>query len=96
MVLTEKQIKKVQEILKKVGPFKMRLGYDSKNWLEDMESARTFLDAPICGKLAYLKRWTPREGSGGIQCKTFSNLTMPSCATISKNSGVQTQFFSQL
>ena len=71
MVLFGKQIKKIQETLKKMGPFKMCLGQDLKNWLEDIESGR-------------------------IQCTTFSNLTMPSCATISQNGGVQNQFFNQL
>ena len=43
MVLSEKQIKKVHEVIKKIGTFKMKLGYVSKNWLDDLESETLFL-----------------------------------------------------
>ena len=34
--------KKIQEVIKKVGPFRQNLGQDSKMWLEDMEAETSF------------------------------------------------------
>jgi hypothetical protein len=44
MPLTEKQIKRVQDVLKKVGDFQRQPGYSSKLWLESMEAQTAFLD----------------------------------------------------
>ena len=44
MPLTEKQIKRVQDVLKKVGDFQCRPGYSLKLWLESMEAQTAFLD----------------------------------------------------
>ena len=43
MVLIEKQIKIVQDIIKKIKRFTRKMGYKSKNWLKDLESETLFI-----------------------------------------------------
>ena len=82
MVLTEKQIKKVQGILKKVGPFKMRLGYDWKNWLEDMESATTFFGCPNLRKACI---FAALDSSGRVWWNSVHNIQELNYAQLCNN-----------
>ena len=80
MVRTEKQIKKVQEIIR----------------LRTWSQRQHFLDVPTYGKPVYLQHWTPQEEYGRTPFTTFSNSIMLSYATIFYNGGVQTLSFNQL
>ena len=63
MVLTEKQIKKVQDVIKKIGRFTRKIGYESKNWLEDMESVTMFFG---CANLRKARMFEVLDSAGRI------------------------------
>ena len=72
----DKQIKQVQDVLKKVGDFQRQLGHSLKNWLENMQAPTMLLDCENVRKVCVFEAQIQQAEVGGVLYQTPMAWTM--------------------